>query len=787
MKNRFVRSPMVAASKAVWGATPRSTRRLFLLLALVCALFGVQYSVARAAAPSIASVDLTSGWVTFGQVVPKGLAASALSVGGLPTQTDVKTRWDDNSIKFAVVTVHADSAGTYDVTAAEPAGEPFVPQIPVAAVNLTIGGIVYTAALPHEESVDQWLAGPLAHEGRSIVAPSASGVPHPFLRVIFDTRVYNDASHSSRVDVTVENVLNKSGATTVLYDVSIVVGGVERFARSSVRHFYLTRWRQSFESGGPFGSVTPDLAAFNKTGAIPPYLPLVNNHVDVADGPEFDLLGPGAVYSDMSAHGGRAELAPYPDWIGRYLAHRDPNQRAFVLTSGDLAGSWPVHVREPEDAAPALSGVGSGRFVSLDQRPTLWFDERAEENAFDYVRGLPLPIREYSFVCSEHPVEDETGCRPVPENLTRLIPDNAHQPALAYVPYLLTGDRYYADEMVFWADYGMLRTYPGDGVRGATGILQNNEVRAFGWALRNLVDAAAYAPESSVRSYLQNKVAANLQWLDEYAGSRIGAANGNPLGILWTDMRSEIGYVSLWEQTYLAYAIDRANRQGFAGGLIHRDAIANLQLQLFTNPDWKLVANTGCDPNGPPTCHWGAPYLLQAGTTPDPNSWNGFTMFQSMAEMAAATQTQDWLQRDYPGFYGPEARLNLMIGIDRSWAGAQNAYDYLFPFIGVDNAHCSTAYGAPTPPIVPISPAAPAGRSTSIPRQRRHRRHRRRPTRTTRRSSRRSRIASMSSATWSTCQSSQRMRTLMTRIRSRRATCRRARTSTPPPALSPAS
>ena len=85
----------------------------------------------------------------------------------------------------------------------------------------------------------------------------------------------------------------------------------------------------------------------------------------------------------------------------------------------------------------------------------------------------------------------------MPANQTRLIPDNAHQPSLAYVPYLLTGDRYYADEMAFWADYAMIRTYNGDGVRGSLGILAYNEVRGFGWALRNIADAAAYHPDGA--------------------------------------------------------------------------------------------------------------------------------------------------------------------------------------------------------------------------------------------------------------------------------------------------
>jgi hypothetical protein len=49
-------------------------------------------------------------------------------------------------------------------------------------------------------------------------------------------------------------------------------------------------------------------------------------------------------------------------------------------------------------------------------------------------------------------------------------------------------------------------------------------------------------------------------------------------------------------------------------------------------------------------------------------------------------QTRDIsLQRDYAGYYGPEARLNLMTAIENGAPGAQGAYDYLWPFIGINN------------------------------------------------------------------------------------------------------
>ena len=164
-----------------------------------------------------------------------------------------------------------------------------------------------------------------------------------------------------------------------------------------------------------------------------------------------------------------------------------------MLANGDLSGSWPVHVREADDSA--ARGVGTERLVSLDQRP-------------DAVVRRARRSGRRSTIVTGHAAAAGRARRDAPgAGQTALIPDNAHQPSLAFVPYLLTGDRYYAEEMAFWANYGMLRTAATDGVRGAEGILASNEVRGIAWALRNLADAAAYYPDASpVSAYLTAKV-----------------------------------------------------------------------------------------------------------------------------------------------------------------------------------------------------------------------------------------------------------------------------------------
>jgi hypothetical protein len=593
---------------------------------------------------------LTSGWATFGLALPAGVAASGVQIGTLTTQTDVKARWPDGTIRFAVLTANVRTPDTYTIRAATAPSGSFVPVIPAASVALTTGSVTYTARLPDSASQDAWLSGPLVHEGRSVVAPtsSATAAAHPFLRVVFDTRVYNDGK--ARVDVTVENVLDLADATTTTYDVAVTVAGRGVFARRGVEHYYLTRWRRVFEVGAtPVSAVKMNLTPFHQARALPPFLTMIANVVTPASGSSYDILREGALDANMPAHGGRQELAPYPDWTARYLVYQHPVQRAMVIANGDLSGSWPIHVREAEGGVN--TGLGTERLVSLDQRPTLWLDGRAAGNGVDHIKGGPMPIREYG------------SLNPGPGQ-SPLIPDNAHQPSLAYVPYLITGDRYYAEEMAFWANYAMLRTYKRD----ARGLLINNEVRGIGWALRNLADAAAYYPEGSpVRAYLGRKLLNNLQALDDYADAQDPAAN--PFRILWIRMRPDgPQFISMWEQNYLAYAIDRANKHGFTGGLAHRDAIARLQLRLFTSdPDYPRAG--------------AAPYVLGVGT---PGS-KGFDYYRTMAEIWNATKSH---ADPFAGHYGPEARLNLMIGVENGWSGARGAYDYLWPFIGTASAHC---------------------------------------------------------------------------------------------------
>ncbi len=252
-----------------------------------------------------------------------------------------------------------------------------------------------------------------------------------------------------------------------------------------------------------------------------------------------------------------------------------------------------------------------------------------------------------------------------------LEPDNAHVPGgLSLVPYLLTGDRYYAEELAFWANYAVLSTWPGNTPTDAAsrsggdaaagfgrGILATNQVRGFAWGLRNVADAAAYLPNGDpMKTPLRRIVMQNLAWLDNWAKTKAG-----PLKMAWlpgygTEVDGTQRFAQLWMYEYLAWSIQHANDLGFLGGTRFRDQVVTLQTELFVNPSYNR--------------EYAAPGRLVIGqVSADGNSTRYFT---SLNQVLSATR-QGIAPGTFTGYYGVEARLMLLLGIS-SGADGSNGY-----------------------------------------------------------------------------------------------------------------
>lgn len=595
--------------------TNKRTRLLILVF-----LLGILPS--QGIAGKVSSVALSEGWATFGLALPRGAASSGVQVGAFKTQTDVKNRWPDGSIRFAVVTCKATEAGTFDVTSATAAdGGGFAPVVPGISVQLDVRGTVYAATLVREPTSDHWLSGPLVREWRSLVVPVAGAGHHKQLRVIFDTRVYNDGQ--TRLDVTVENVLDAPPASAVRYSVRVVADGKPLYTHGPIDHIWLARWRRTFGITLKEASVAHDFASAIEAHALPNYWRGIDDRPPPSMAKGFDPMGLAGLSPSMCDCGGRPEMAPYPDWAAVYLIHRRTEQKAFVLAHGEQAASWPMHLREPEGGR--YSGVGAGRYTSIDERPGFWFDNRGK----DHPAG---PV---------HTAYALWG-KGVP------VPDIAHQPSLAFIPYLVTGDRYFMDEMVFWANFCLTASYEHGGGKG---WVHHNELRGMAWAMRDIADAAAYAPDGApVKAYLEEKLANNLAWFDEYARS-----HKSPLGTVFEKpgVPSHCRYVSIsYGGGYgqLAWAIDRAHRLGYVGGTAMRDRLSRFVLKLFT---------------GEPAFPRNAAMRLWLHVGPAGKG----NYYKTLSELAAANEGGD-------SMYAHWVRLALVIALESELPGAQDAYDY---------------------------------------------------------------------------------------------------------------
>ena len=225
------------------------------------------------------------------------------------------------------------------------------------------------------EGAKTWLRGPLATEWLLSGPPvDGAGRPDEDLWVQFQVRAYRGGKRA-RVSVVVENCWDH-WAGNIRYDATVSVGGNVVFAKKAVDHRRLSRWRKVFwwGEGEPGIHVAHDLGYLSSSGALPRYdttLQLPEPKQDQQrllrmEGPDWDILGRGALTAYMPTTGGRPEIAPYPAWTVEYLLSMDPRRKALVLAGGDLAGSWPIHVRARRTQA----------ILTVDERPEFWLDER---------------------------------------------------------------------------------------------------------------------------------------------------------------------------------------------------------------------------------------------------------------------------------------------------------------------------------------------------------------------------------------------------------------------------
>jgi phosphodiesterase/alkaline phosphatase D-like protein len=456
-------------------------------------------------------VATTNYPVTLSMAFRKGdVATNVIARAGgmvLATQTDVKVRWDGGSVKHALVSFLLPSlpAGG-QVTVDLLAGGPNANATPMtkdqllardfeAQITITVGGTPTTISarqmLQNAGAVETWLAGDVVTE--FLIKDFSTNINNQ-LNVQYRVRVYNGCS-SIRVETVVENCWCQYRGN-VTYDFSLSLGQsspVVVLTKTGLTHNQLARWHKVFWQGGEPGNVqikfdVPYLIATGliqryDTSLVMPESTLASQYSNWLSKPH-DLMQNGIVTTYFPTTGGRQEIGVLPTWTVRWLLSMDNRQKEIMLNCADVSGYIPIHYRESD---PARSFYG--HIMSIDDRPTVW------AGWWDYP---------YQSAADKLPA-------PVGDTTTGWSVDLAHQASFAYVPYLVTGEYYYLEEMLFWAGYD-LATGNWSYRQGSTGIIQE-QTRGEAWGIRNVADAANLTPDGFVeKPYLTQKVNNNLAY-----------------------------------------------------------------------------------------------------------------------------------------------------------------------------------------------------------------------------------------------------------------------------------
>jgi parallel beta helix pectate lyase-like protein len=506
-----------------------------------------------------------TSYVSFGQVFREsaffpGEQSLGFRIGDniFPVQSDGKAFYANGSLKHGVLTVRIPRSLNnrnwqamlvrQDLGAAEIASltvpEDFTLEITITgrdgdgndfSEHLALRDILQQAL--NDGRAENWLSGPQVQEF------STSVRVEPLLTIRIDFRLYGDG-----VIRTVLSFENQDSFSRVkrdlVYDVDFGDGNVVFDSEQSIAHHRASNWRKTIWQGGlPSFDVVHDPKYLRSAFAVPPLdldLPASRASVQrlIAQNNKADKgkLSKGIVEPYMPESGGRDDLGPVPNWTALWLKSAAPGLKQVMLDQGDASGSAPWHFND-EDGQP----------IRVDHYPKFWADARGSDE-----KGASLPQVFFD--------SDDAGW----------FPDHAHKPALAMVPYLITGDQYYRRALSHEAGYALSGEWPD--LRGSKGdksgagllVVEQEQPRARAWALRDLSDAAFILPDDDpLKDYFVAALEQNLAYLRRsYVDDGRMDAAGEVEG--WFDEVSKLppGRISPWQNDYMAMVIGLAALRG---------------------------------------------------------------------------------------------------------------------------------------------------------------------------------------------------------------------------------
>lgn len=337
---------------------------------------------------------------------------------------------------------------------------------------------------------------------------------------------------SDRIEVVVEwgrifGDANKYARHSDPYTLTIKKDGNIVHEQNIAKHYWLSRWRYQ-SSPRPIIRNLADLKASNS---------VLNFSTGVMNGltmrtrhTPYVPMGFSGMYPDMGSTGERDELGMITEPQAEYLLTGNDVALKTMMAQAEAINTFKIIMRED----------GSGIPINFDNHPLAhWYD-----NSFGYADWINT-LGGY-------------------DNRYEL----AHQPAAAYIPFMLTDDPYYLEAIQFQAEQICAAQVPG--YRGEEKCLfPEGQTRAYAWAIRDILYAAKVSPVSSnpdwflPKSYYEKILENNrIQFTNRFVNATAASLDFAYYFNSATRVATDYG---MWQEEFLASALGLAVIFGYEG------------------------------------------------------------------------------------------------------------------------------------------------------------------------------------------------------------------------------
>ncbi len=397
------------------------------------------------------------------------------------------------------------------------------------------------------------LNGTVAREyALAVPFTDATGAKHPQLMARLYSRLY-EAGRRVRTDVALENNWTYDPSPgNLMYEFTVSQNGQTVLRQPTFTHNHHARWHKVLWTGDapqvelrhymPYFLDSRATWNYDLTLAVPEsVLSTEAGNLAKAD---TSPMGAAFVLPYFPTTGGRQDIGPLPRWTALFLVTQDARARASMLANADAAGSVPIHYRDSTTDQP----------VSLETHP-----------------GLAMVIGTSTA---------QDALPTVSNDATIWSPDISHQPSFSYIPYMVTGDAYYLDETLFWANWNMGKINPGYR-GGGQGLIHDEQMRGQAWALRTLGEAARALPDRhAMKSYFQRKLNDNLAWyVQQYPRNTSGTVS--PMGMM--EKADAIGQTAPWQNDFMALVAGQLAETGDAAAIEYANWITRFTVGRTTH------------------------------------------------------------------------------------------------------------------------------------------------------------------------------------------------------------